>query len=599
MNREKKPHESHSRVFRSYIISYIGVVLIALSLLSIFAAWQVANRMRKEEIRMTGSKLYTIAEDFENQMESMRDTALKLASIKEAEQVYLLQSKYHEIELLERLRKYGTSSDISNYFFLKYKGDDTIFTSVGTTLPLKVHLEEQQEDDEKISELIESLCTEKKEPLIIYKEGTLPVLFFYPLKKYASSSIGRESVLCFEVEESDMLRSMERIVGRLDGRISVSYKGITIYGEEMAGKEDCLERISDSGDIRVTFLADKRIYFSVADVFLPGEWMVLGCAAMILLFVAFTAAYTSYQPIRKISEKYKEAAGDQMAYDLDSIDFLIETLLRREESNSELLQKQYMALREQTVRLISQGGYSEGLKERLPVLNLHLDAPVYGRIVCTFENLTEEEKVLDRLKQDVEALSDESLWLYPYWNVKGVLNILAAMSEEYQVEEAEEALKALFEAWGYEADVIRLEICHDLTMLGAHREKAADGTGRTGEVHAAETEHSDVDNSEVGDQKKSAAGRKQKITASMAVEYIEKNCTKYDLSLDLVAQEFHITSAYLCRILKQETGVSYKEYLTELRINEAKKMLKDKDASVADVCQRVGYTNVSYFIKVF
>ena len=45
--------------------------------------------------------------------------------------------------------------------------------------------------------------------------------------------------------------------------------------------------------------------------------------------------------------------------------------------------------------------------------------------------------------------------------------------------------------------------------------------------------------------------------------------------------------------------MSYKEYLTKLRIEEAKKLLVQEEISVNDVCQRVGYINVSYFIKIF
>lgn len=67
----------------------------------------------------------------------------------------------------------------------------------------------------------------------------------------------------------------------------------------------------------------------------------------------------------------------------------------------------------------------------------------------------------------------------------------------------------------------------------------------------------------------------------------------------MVAQEFHITSTYLCRLIKQQTGESYKEYLTGLRIAAARQMLQEEGSSVADVCQRTGYTNVSHFIKVF
>ncbi|WP_455615653.1 helix-turn-helix domain-containing protein [Eisenbergiella sp.] len=65
------------------------------------------------------------------------------------------------------------------------------------------------------------------------------------------------------------------------------------------------------------------------------------------------------------------------------------------------------------------------------------------------------------------------------------------------------------------------------------------------------------------------------------------------------AREFHITATYLCRMIRQQTGESYKEYLTGLRVRAAKEMLREEEASMADVCQRTGYTKVSHFIKVF
>lgn len=93
--------------------------------------------------------------------------------------------------------------------------------------------------------------------------------------------------------------------------------------------------------------------------------------------------------------------------------------------------------------------------------------------------------------------------------------------------------------------------------------------------------------------------KKQSATAAYAVKYIDENFTRYDLSLDLVATELHITSPYLCRLIKQQTGMNYKEYLTRLRMVEAKKLLQNKNASIADVCQQTGYSNVSHFIKTF
>ena len=191
---------------------------------------------------------------------------------------------------------------------------------------------------------------------------------------------------------------------------------------------------------------------------------------------------------------------------------------------------------------------------------------------------------------------------------------MAAREEEYQAEEIREAIDGLFEALGIATKMNVVEICHDIRKLGRNEkvslpEEDATGTGEqdksTPEISLPEEKSSSGEEALFSDiPEKTAEGAtrlsgRKKITAQAAIQYIAENCTRYDLSLDMVADEFNITPTYLCRIIKQQMGISYKEYLTGLRMDAAKKMLREEDASVADVCQRIGYTNVSHFIKVF
>ena len=71
-----KKYRFRSRTLRSYIISYTSVVLIALAMLSIMAAWQLAVRMRNESIRVTEARMYTIIEDLDSQLADIRSCLL-------------------------------------------------------------------------------------------------------------------------------------------------------------------------------------------------------------------------------------------------------------------------------------------------------------------------------------------------------------------------------------------------------------------------------------------------------------------------------------------------------------------------------------------
>jgi AraC-like DNA-binding protein len=71
------------------------------------------------------------------------------------------------------------------------------------------------------------------------------------------------------------------------------------------------------------------------------------------------------------------------------------------------------------------------------------------------------------------------------------------------------------------------------------------------------------------------------------------------VSLDDLAREFSVSKYHLSREFKKFTGYSPYEYLINLRLAEAKELLKTTDLSVEEVAYRVGYTNVTHFIQTF
>ena len=128
----------------------MSIVLIALALLSIAAAWLTAGRMKAEDIRLTESRLYTVTADMETQVATMRQTALEIASMQEFLPDYFEQDKYREVELLSLLERYGSRVAISDYYFIKYQGNQTIFTSQGTTMPLTLYFTERLPEAEDV-----------------------------------------------------------------------------------------------------------------------------------------------------------------------------------------------------------------------------------------------------------------------------------------------------------------------------------------------------------------------------------------------------------------------------------------------------------------
>ncbi|MFR8034176.1 MAG: helix-turn-helix domain-containing protein [Lachnospiraceae bacterium] len=82
-------------------------------------------------------------------------------------------------------------------------------------------------------------------------------------------------------------------------------------------------------------------------------------------------------------------------------------------------------------------------------------------------------------------------------------------------------------------------------------------------------------------------------------QYINSHFTDYELSIENVAKQFQTNTAFVRSSIQEHTGKHYKDYLIYLRMEYAKKLLVNDRLSVAQTCQQVGYTNISYFIKAF
>lgn len=83
-----------------------------------------------------------------------------------------------------------------------------------------------------------------------------------------------------------------------------------------------------------------------------------------------------------------------------------------------------------------------------------------------------------------------------------------------------------------------------------------------------------------------------------AQEYIRDNFRK-DLSLDELSKELDISPYYFSKLFKEETGSNFVEYVTNLRMNRAKELLKDQDCSMKEICVEVGYSDPNYFSRIF
>jgi YesN/AraC family two-component response regulator len=87
--------------------------------------------------------------------------------------------------------------------------------------------------------------------------------------------------------------------------------------------------------------------------------------------------------------------------------------------------------------------------------------------------------------------------------------------------------------------------------------------------------------------------------AHLVEHYIRENYTQ-DINFDLISHNFNFNSSYLSKIFTKHIGENPSKFLMSLRINKAKHLLQNnKELSVKDVGEIVGYPNQFYFSRIF
>lgn len=95
---------------------------------------------------------------------------------------------------------------------------------------------------------------------------------------------------------------------------------------------------------------------------------------------------------------------------------------------------------------------------------------------------------------------------------------------------------------------------------------------------------------------RAVADRRKQIRPVLT--YVDGHCGEI-ITLHDVAEVMHVSSSRVRHVFKDVTGVGFKDYVTQARVAEAKKLLLSTDLSVAEIAHRVSYTNMNQFYKVF
>ncbi|MWV43386.1 response regulator [Paenibacillus sp. HJL G12] len=83
-----------------------------------------------------------------------------------------------------------------------------------------------------------------------------------------------------------------------------------------------------------------------------------------------------------------------------------------------------------------------------------------------------------------------------------------------------------------------------------------------------------------------------------ALQYVDEHLQE-SVSLRETAEHLHMNASYFSVHFKEQTGLTFSDYITRSRIQRAKQLLTSTRLSVAEIAQQAGYQTSKYFVKVF
>lgn len=83
------------------------------------------------------------------------------------------------------------------------------------------------------------------------------------------------------------------------------------------------------------------------------------------------------------------------------------------------------------------------------------------------------------------------------------------------------------------------------------------------------------------------------------MEFIQKNYTRTDFSAAEAAEAVHLSRNYFLKIFKEEQGISFWDHVTKLRMEKARKMLKNTEETIYTISREIGYESQYHFSRKF
>ena len=169
------------------------------------------------------------------------------------------------------------------------------------------------------------------------------------------------------------------------------------------------------------------------------------------------------------------------------------------------------------------------------------------------------------------------------------LTMLAALHSEYP--DIQTTVLTAYRDFEYARQAITLGVCRYLLKPSDLEELKA-----TIRLMASRLDTMPARKDEPEEETVQAAGN-HLVRAALA--YIREHCSEQHLSLGDVADNVYVSQWHLSKLLNRETGQSFFDLLSGMRISRAKELLADPAIRIHEIAEKTGFSDVAHFSRSF
>ena len=94
------------------------------------------------------------------------------------------------------------------------------------------------------------------------------------------------------------------------------------------------------------------------------------------------------------------------------------------------------------------------------------------------------------------------------------------------------------------------------------------------------------------------SGKEEERVIAGVIRYMQEHLEE-EITLNVLAEKFHVSRTYISRLLKKYAGKSFLEYLTDVRFKHVEKLIADNKYKQYEIAEMVGYKDITYFSVTF